>query len=262
MPTAIQSSFTNEEIVNLTGQFRLTAEASPDRAHSIPSALLLEDESCTAYIDRTSELFGAPPRLVAGSLFAKRYSFLTVIPALYAMTMYDKGMDVSAGNGHVESSLRDNGTWLPKLRLTDWRVITPTDADRRAFRDEVIRTIFAENISKVWRTVSRTAKTSAATLWENTAVNVYWLYEKKISEGASPSQLARIRDDYAYLLTAPAALFGEKTNPLAKFDSPKRPVPDSGQPIRIRRTCCLYYRTSDEPSYCSVCPKNNHAEAT
>jgi len=71
---------------------------------------------------------------------------------------------------------------------------------------------------------------------------------------------ARIQADYDYLRTiAPAHLFGESKNPLAKFDSPKIVTRASSEPIRIRKTCCYYYQASDEPNdYCSSCPKLQH----
>lgn len=256
MPIAMQTSFTHEELEPLTAHFRLTSEVSADRAHSVPSARLLDEMECTEYIDRISGLFGATARSVGGSLFAKRYSYLTVTPVLYAMTMYNKGLNAAIENCHVESMLREDGVWLPRLRLNDWQAIVASDNDRREWRDRVLRSLFAGNIAKLWRSFSKANGISAATLWENTAVNVYWLYEKGMGEAADSSQQARIREDYDYLLSAPGDLFGEKTNPLARFDSPKVELPEYEQPIRIRKTCCLYYQTDSERSYCSICPKD------
>lgn len=251
----LQSSFTKEELEPLTADFRLTSEASADRAHSTPAAQLLNEMECTGYIDRVSGLFGATSRSVGGSLFAKRYSYLTIAPVLYAMTMYNKGLHAAIENCHVESMLREDGVWLPKLRLNDWQASVAGDNDRHEWRDNIIRSLFADNIAKLWRAVSKANRVSAATLWENTAVNVYWLYEKRIGDASDPDRQARIREDYEYLLSAPGDLFGEKTNPLIKFDSPKVKLPEYEQPIRVRKTCCLYYRTDGERSYCSICPK-------
>lgn len=256
MPNTMQSSFTIEELETLTAHFRMTSEKLSDRAHSIPSLQLLNEADCIGYVDRISGLFEATSRAVGGSLFAKRYSFLTATPVLYAMTLYNKGLDADIENCHVESSFREDGTWLPKLRLADWRVSFPAENDRHEWRDRILRSLFAGNIAKLWRVVSRANRVSAATLWENTAVNLYWLYEKRIGEAASSIQQLRIQEDYDYLLTAPGDLFGEKTNPLVKFNSPKVLLTEYEQPIRIRKTCCLYYQTAGERSYCSICPKD------
>ncbi|MDQ0062132.1 IucA/IucC family C-terminal-domain containing protein [Paenibacillus harenae] len=255
MPTALQSSFTQEELEPLSAHFRLTSESSVDKNHSIAPVRLLDEQECTGYIDRVSGLFGATERSVGGSLFAKRYSYLTVTPVLYAMTMYGKGLDAALENCSVESMLRDDGVWLPKLRLTDWSVSEASENGRREWRDNILRSLFAGNIARLWRSLSKANRISSATLWENTAVNVFWLYEKGINVTADPKRQARIREDYDYLLSAPGDLFGEKSNPLIKFDSPKVKLPAYEQPLRIRKTCCLYYRTDGERSYCSICPK-------
>ena len=181
---------------------------------------------------------------------------MTLMPVLYAMTFYNKGLDADIGNCHVESLFREDGVWLPELRLTDCQVSIPAENDRREWRDQVLRSLFAGNIAKLWRAFSRANRVSAATLWENTAVNLFWLYEKRIGEAASPVQQLRIQEDYDYLLSAPGDLFGEKTNPLVKFDSAKVQHPEYEQPLRIRKTCCLYYLTEGERSYCSICPKD------
>lgn len=256
MPIALQTSFTREELEPLTAQFRLTSEVSADRAHSEASARLLDETECAGYIERISRLFGATSGSVGGSLFAKRYSFMAATPVLYAMTMYNKGLDASIENCHVESMFREDGVWIPKLRLNDWQAGVAEDGGRHEWRDRVLRSLFAGNLAKLWRAISKANRVSAATLWENTAVNIYWLYEKRIGEAADSSQQARIREDYHYLLSAPGELFGEKSNPLAKFDSPKVKLPDYEQPLRIRKTCCLYYQTEGERSYCSICPKD------
>ncbi|WP_158630198.1 IucA/IucC family C-terminal-domain containing protein [Cohnella sp. AR92] len=255
MRNALQSSFAEEELEPLTAEFRLTSEQSEDRAHSVPAAELLNETGCIDYIDRVSRLFGTTSRTVGGSLFAKRYSYMTAMPVLYAMTMNNKGLPASIENCHVESRFREDGVWLPGLRLNDWHTSDAANDDRHDWRDNVLRSLFAGNIAKLWRSFSKANRVSAATLWENTAVNVYWLYEQRIGDSSDPVLQARIREDYDYLLSAPGDLFGEKTNPLIKFDSPKVKLPQSEKPIRIRKTCCLYYLTDGERSYCSICPK-------
>lgn len=257
MPTAIQAAFAQEELDTLSADFRLTGEASADTDHSIPSNRLLSASECSHYIDRVSRLFDAGDRAVGGSLFAKRYSYMTAVPVLYAMSIYNKGLDASIDNCSIESKFREDGIWLPGLRLADWRTTTAPERDRREWRDRVLSGLFEGNIARLWRSLSKANRISAATLWENTAVNVYWLYEKRITEAtASAEKLERVRDDYDYLLSAPGDLFGERTNPLAKFHSAKVKLPEYEQPIRIRKTCCLYYLTEGERSYCSICPKD------
>ncbi|MEW9673067.1 (2Fe-2S)-binding protein [Ammoniphilus sp. 3BR4] len=142
------------------------------------------------------------------------------------------------------------------MRLTNWQATQPTDGDRHVWRDQVIRNIFAGNIAKIWRSICKAADIPIAVLWENTAIYVYWLYEKRMGEGASEQQKVRIHEDFQYLLhEAPASLFGDTENPLKKYNSPKCTISTSDQPVRIRKTCCFYYKVSSSENYCSTCPK-------
>ncbi|QJD88029.1 (2Fe-2S)-binding protein [Cohnella herbarum] len=246
-----------EEMNVLTQHFRLTLEPSLDRRISIPSVSLLDRDKGLELMDKVSTVFETSSKVAVVSLFAKRYGFMSILSGLYAMTMFDKSLNYSIENCHLESSYRDQA-WLPKVRLIRWDVSRPVEGCREEWRDQVLRTIFAGNIAKVWRALTKIAPISASVLWENAAIYVYWLYENRIEEGASEAQKSRIRDDFQYLINeAPATLFGETSNPFKKFNSDKIMIPTSDVPLRIRKTCCYYYQTSDE-EYCPTCPKRKH----
>jgi len=248
------SSFKPEEMDLLTKHFRLTKNTSSDRELSVPAVDLLDEAKCMTYLDRVTGIFQSPSKIVTASQFSKRYSFLMIAPSLYAMTMFNKGWDHSVQNCHIESVYQDK-TWLPKVRLADLQVTQPTDGDRHEWRDQMIKSIFAGNISRIWCAISKAAKIPITVLWENTAIYVYWLYEKRMEEGSDKNQKVRIHEDFQYLLDeAPASLFGYTENPLKKYNSPKCTVSTSDQPVRIRKTCCYYYRISSNDSYCSTCP--------
>jgi ferric iron reductase protein FhuF len=252
------SLFKPDELDRLTQHFRLTEQRSADQALSIPAADLLDASRCRTYLERVQAVFQAPSPLVNASQFAKRYSFLAIVPALYAMSIFNKGLDLSVENCHIESEYT-NQIWLPKVRLTKWHVTQPMDGGRQEWRDQVIRSIFAGNVAKVWQSVSVAANIPKATLWENAAVYVYWLYEKGIgtNEGTDAQERLRIEEDYRYLLQeAPPSLFGEKENPLGKYNGTKCSTPASDQPVRIRKTCCYYYEISPDQANCSTCPRS------
>ncbi|MFC5703305.1 IucA/IucC family C-terminal-domain containing protein [Cohnella faecalis] len=252
-------AFKPEEIDVLTRDHRLAIEPSTDREFSMPAVDLLNPDKCRAYLDGVAGIFESPSSVATVSLFAKRYSFLIIASSLYAMSVYNKGMDYSIENCHIESSYQGRA-WLPKMRLTEWNVSQPAEGGRKEWRDQVIHSLFAENIVKAWHSLSKLGPVSKAVLWENTAIYVYWLYENKFGEGVDDIQKSRVQEDFEYLIReAPAHLFGEKKNPFARFDSPKVVTQASEAPIRIRKTCCYYYLASDEPEdYCPTCPKIKH----
>ncbi|MEK3732709.1 IucA/IucC family C-terminal-domain containing protein [Paenibacillus sp. FSL M8-0334] len=247
------------ELEVLAAEYRLRQVPSTDRTFSIPFADLVDQDKVAAYLAGVKGIFGTSSETAAASLFAKRYAYLTVAAALYAMSRLNKGLDYTLENGWIES-VYDKQLWLPEGRLMDWRVIEPAPGQRSGWRERVLGQLFAGNVSLVWRALAKTARISKSVLWENTATIVYALYEKNYPEGATPEQLERIRDDYRYLLQeAPGHLFGEKRNPFQQFNTPKRVTAVSDDLIRVRTTCCLKYVVSDKPdSYCRTCPKRHH----
>lgn len=258
MKKTIATSLRPEEFNILAADYRLTRDSSPDRTFSVPFVDLLDREKSLAYFRGVSGIFETDSELATVSLFAKRYAFLVIASGLYAMSRFNKGLNLALENGWIESSYQGQ-VWLPKARLLDLQASEPWAGQRSEWRDQVIERMFAGNLSRVWNAVSKAAGISKALLWENTAIYVYWLYEKKFAEGASPEQKQRMEEDYRYLLhDAPPRLFGEPRNPIKQFNSPKVSTAESDNPIRMRKTCCFYYLTSDTPhDYCSTCPKRN-----
>lgn len=255
----MDTSLESEEIQVLTAEYRLALTPGTDPALSIPFADLLNPEKSKEYLRKVSDIFETTSEIATVSLFAKRYAYLVIASGLYAMSRFNKGLNFSVENGWIESSYQGEA-WLPKARLMDTEVSMPKAGQRNEWRDQMIQQMFAGNLSKAWNALSKTAKISKAVLWENTAIYVYWLYENKYAEGASPEQRKQIEEDYNYLLHEAAPhLFGESRNPLQQFYSPKAATAVSDAPIRVRKTCCYYYLASDDPEdYCPTCPKRGH----
>ncbi|WP_313997294.1 IucA/IucC family C-terminal-domain containing protein [uncultured Paenibacillus sp.] len=254
MNDAMLSSLKQEEWDYLTGQLRLTTIESLDRRHSISSRDLLDEQQCGVYLDRLASVYRSPSRKITASSFSKRYAFLLVSAGLYAMTMYKRGLDLAIDNCHVESLYR-NDSWMPNLRLGNCTITQPESGNRYEWRDQMINNMFAGHMAKIWHSVSKAASISRSVLWENTAIYVYTLYEKRMAAEAEGQEKIRMQEDFEYLIgDAPAVLFGEKKNPLNEFYNPKCKLPASDSPVRIRKTCCFYYKISGNESYCPTCP--------
>ncbi|WP_155590352.1 IucA/IucC family C-terminal-domain containing protein [Lysinibacillus cavernae] len=244
-----------EEISVLLRDYRLTIEPAIDTTYSLFAQDLLDTEQTVEYLNKIAPFFHSPSTLVTASLFAKRYSVLTMASAFYVMSRYDKGLFVGLENTWVEAEYNAK-PWLPNIRLIDSTVSVPT-LDREAWRDEILKGIFADNLAKVWQSLTKISKIPKTILWENTAIYVNWLYETKIREGANEQEIARIQEDYIYIVSqAPGSLFGERKNPLTNYCGPKVMIEESEQPVRLRKTCCFYYHTSDGVNdFCISCPK-------
>ena len=275
-----KSAFTPAEAEVLSQSFGMLTGSLPDSSERIPCLDLLDEARCAAYLDRLAETLPSPSRLIAASQFAKRYAFVAAVPALYAMTAYGKGVDLAIESCSLDASPARIGQ--VRLLASDVSVTTPRAGMRERWREELIARLFAEHIARIWRTVSKAANIPLPILWENAAVRVYSLYEKRISGEACACA------DYDYLIRgAPGKAFGERTNPLGRFYGGRRSsaveasprgstsaasssgtsataasqgapgtAPSSGAPaIRIRRTCCFYYQAAPDAEYCDACPK-------
>lgn len=145
----------------------------------------------------------------------------------------------------------------PRLVLEQETVTAPPPGSREAWRDQVLERVFAGHLFPVWSTFAEVSGLKRSLLWENTAVYVYWLYEKKLPQFPEADP-ARIREDFSHLIQyASRDTFGDTVQPMSRFSR------SSGEAVRIRRTCCLYYRMGPNCSPCSNCPltrKGRHKE--
>ncbi|MFD1887796.1 IucA/IucC family C-terminal-domain containing protein [Paenibacillus wenxiniae] len=256
---ALITSLDDHELDVLAQSYRLATCASEHRELSINCTDLLKPELAMPFLQKVGAFWETDSMTAIVSLFAKRYAYLTIAAGLYAMSRYNKGMDLALNNSSLESHIQGEA-WLPKVLLGNREVSCPLEGKRNEWRDEVIQRMFADNLATVWAALSNMSGVSQAVLWENTAIYVYWLYENQFAEGADEQERQQIEADYRYLVQdAPAHLFAQRTNPLQKFDSPKRVTAVSNTPIRVRKTCCFYYLAADEPDdYCPTCPKLKH----
>lgn len=254
----VHSRLSAEERDRLAKQFSLILGDPGDADCSGATvADLLDSARCVRYMDDLAARLGGSSRLVAASMFVKRYAFLAVVPCLYAMSMFNKGLQHRCADVRLESSAAGGESWISRVRLTEYAVTEPLPGRRDEWREHTLKALFGENVGRLLRALSRAAKAPMPILWENAAVRVYSLYEKKIVKDAGPAQLDRIRDDYRYLIgEAPAAVFGESRNPLAAYYGHVGcDTAPAHAASRTRTTCCFYYTVSAKQEYCTVCPK-------
>ncbi|HZG14855.1 MAG TPA: IucA/IucC family C-terminal-domain containing protein [Candidatus Bathyarchaeia archaeon] len=253
----VLSRFQPEEWDDLTKSFQVGVCPLPNPTASLLVEDLLDGERCAAYLDRLTEALNSPSRLHTASLFAKRYAFITVGPSLYAMTRYNKGLKVSIANAFLGPSEERIGMWPPQIYLDQVEVTEPAAGKREEWREDLVGGLFAGNIAKLWRNLSAVARVPMPILWENTAVRLFSLYEKRLANGASEEEQLRIEDDFAYLINrAQGMLFGESQNPFVTlYGSEVTADLSSTQGIAMRKTCCLYYQVSSRGEYCSACPR-------
>lgn len=223
-----------------------------DKAFSMPAKTLLAPDSCLELLDRLGPVLGSSSRHITASLLAKRLAFLTTGSALYAMSAMDRGLDLSVDNFFVEFR-HEHALWRSRMPLSTTTASCPRDGARQEWRDEVISNLFANGLAPIINSLNAVARTPISVLWENVAVRVYSLYEKRLATERHLGHRTQITDDFHYLVNdAPARLFGTRDNPLQRYFLTRKTC-CSDSP-RIRKTCCYYYRASDPVEFCSTCP--------
>ena len=251
--------FTALQWTELSGALALMPEraVSPDR-QTIDTRALCNVQRCRAILDLLGPTIGSSSRAITASLFAKRIAFLVTGPSLYAMSRYDQGLDCSIENCVTDYTHRD-GVWQSRMVLKSLVTQRPTPGHRESWRDTVIHRIFAEHLAPLWETFQAASGIAPRILWENTAVRVYSLYERRLAKLDDANERARALEDFNYLThTAAPELFGLSSNPIRRYYFEPTCVPSTAalpqQAIRFRKTCCLYFKATQPPEYCSTCP--------
>jgi ferric iron reductase protein FhuF len=245
--------FTQTQWAMLSGALRLKSATQRD-ARSLTARALLDEEVCARMLHALGPVISSPTLAITASLLAKRFAFLSTGACLYAMSVYDKGLLLSLDNSVVEFG-HDDGLWTSSMPLHDASPVIYTPGARDAWRESIVSALFADLLKPLWQTFNRVSGISRRILWENTAVRVYSLYEKRMAKVDDPLIRRRHEADFNWLLNhAEPALFGLDYNPLAHFRRPATLLESAGKSIRFRRTCCFYYAASHPVEYCTACP--------
>lgn len=241
----------------LSGTLALQRVCANTHIDVLDTRCLLDVQQCQAVLDALGPAIGASSRAITASLLGKRIAFLVVSASLYAMSVLNRGLDMRLANC-VTDYTHHTGAWRSKMLLKDLTVTRPDPADRGAWRDTVVQGIFAGHLAPLWVALHHASGIAPRILWENTAVRVYSLYEKRIARLADATVRAQAADDFRYLTgAADSALFATEHNPLAQYFFAPRSVQRGDAPalrVRVRKTCCLYYMATTPAQYCSTCP--------
>ncbi|EPF66782.1 IucA/IucC family C-terminal-domain containing protein [Pseudomonas syringae] len=250
---SLAQAFSESEWALLSEALRLRPAGEHD-PRSLSARALLDDAVCEQLLGMLGPVIGSPTQAITASLLAKRISFLSTGACLYAMSVYDKGLTLSLDNSVIEYA-HDNGLWTSSMPLLDTTPVGYEPGAREAWRDQIATTLFRDLLQPLWETFNRVTGISRRILWENTAVRVYSLYDKRMEKVEDPAIRQRCEGDFDWLLhQADPTLFGLTYNPLKHFRRPPVVLEAEGKSIRFRRTCCFYYDASNPVEYCSTCP--------
>ncbi|RPF53371.1 IucA/IucC family C-terminal-domain containing protein [Aquisalibacillus elongatus] len=237
------------EKIYLKDNFRMV-----DYAENVSVKLdqLMDEEYLRNYLQDIKHEFNTESIFVAGSQLMKRLGFNIALPALYLMTVHDMKLDMTFNRaGLVSNTVGDK--WLPNLYMDQLSVEKMSEERRETERQVLTEEIF-QKLDKLVNVFNKVSRVPRPNLWENIAIYVYWLYEKKLKEERFSHVAKRVEEDYEYLIRGLSAnAFTDDCNQLTNFYWGRRIQVDG---TRIRRTCCFYYGANSDRKCCSTCPKS------
>ena len=204
----------DKEMQYLVDNFRLMNQVEDEV--SIPLVQLLDEAFLITYLNDLKKNFKTDNLFVIASQFMKRLGFIMTVPSLYAMTMYNRKLDVRLSNSYLVS--KDvNDKWMPYLYVKNKSLTKLELSDRLHHREEIVYELF-NNLSMIIQKISAVASVPKPILWENVAIYVYWLYETRMKNNITGDLDTQVRRDFHYLLyEVPGSVCKESINPLQKF---------------------------------------------
>ncbi len=248
-------NFFSETELSQLKNYRFTLEKAHQESDlSITLSELLQKDQLRTFISRASEHIGSPNVKVTASMFIKRYAFLSAI-YLYAMTAFNKRFHIQLEHMHLQTDEQDP-LWLPSFYFSEWSISEPT-GDRDQWRYEAIADFFSNIVTPIVESVKTESKQSKLVLWENIAIYIFWLYESVLSENEDEEVCGRAVEDLHFIAQqAPGSLFGRyHENPIKKHFHEKRYIPELGEEVRVRTTCCFFYALTGTTDRCKICPQ-------
>lgn len=243
----VSNTLTKKELVFLEENGRLLV-GEPIDTNTIQLSYLIENEAST-YFTSIQEALGYQKNDVTASMFMKRLGFLAV-NCFFSMTAFNKALIVHPENIWIDSCF-EKDVWLPKIRFCKLEVEEAPLENREAWREKHFKRLFFDLYVPLIKRVSKDAKISRQTLWENVMLYIYWLYETVLPK---LNVATNLKEDFQSLLEAPSFLFGMNRNPASYFYNEKVFIEKHQAEMRVRTTCCYYYQTNKEGARCSTCP--------
>lgn len=121
-------------------------------------------------------------------------------------------------------------------------------------RQKEITAFYSETMSPMLLQLAKAGNTPVAHLWKQAYGIMTWIFEQYESMASEENKRA-IKEDIEYITNKQTVLpFLLKKNPLhfkwIYIDNPWRP----SEQLRMKPTCCKYYKTTQQPGYCYTCP--------
>ncbi|MCG7377178.1 (2Fe-2S)-binding protein [Paenibacillus sp. ACRSA] len=191
--------------------------------------------------------------VAVGTLFAKRYS-VWVMAIISAFSLYDTLLSIE--DNVVSLKLTGTGSMRYESQL-EQVTVAYADITKRRSQLSMLKGRLQLHLETIFKGVAADTGASEKVMWALIAHNVQQLYAQMIyDEGIwkTAERLTRIQEDRSVWLAPQGDTESPFASKLKCFEHPKW----QGQPLLIRRYCCLAYQVgsgSHAHGYCNSCPK-------
>ncbi|NBI29887.1 siderophore-iron reductase FhuF [Chengkuizengella marina] len=243
-------SFEQEQFIK--EKFHIVFEKPDHPTTTLLGKDLIDEQRLKTWLFRFAEQIKTEDLAAAASIFSKYYAhMMCAIP--FIMSFYRKP---------IATDLK-NITIYYVNKNTPYIYIVPSawiEKSENIFtdRDNTLSTLFKNNLQPFFALLNQMTNLKTLILWENVLVYIDYLYKEGLKMVEDHSTRNLIEQDYLYITqNAKPELFGiNSTNPLSidgkMIDHPEQ----KGESYRIRKTCCLKYRTMEQ-THCRNCPIAN-----
>lgn len=241
------------DTTSLESRFPWSFETDVPAANTF-AASLLDPSDRNRLLSMWQERIGTKECSVAASMLLKRYTAILMPGWLFALSRLNQAIAITP----EQWALRFGEGWDVSLILpAKPAVSSPASADARPlWRQQAIRSLFHDHLAPVIYAFSEHLSPSVS--WESARLYLYHYYETWEREADSTQARTQLQEDFHFLTERNNPwIDGRTPNPLSiPFRLVKSPD-EAEESMRVRRTCCLYYRLPNA-SCCTTCPRQKH----
>ncbi|MFC7322132.1 hypothetical protein [Halobacillus campisalis] len=201
-------------------------------------------------LDQMHAFMGSEFMLTTASILSKRYGYYIATVPLALMTIFNKFPDMRLSNIELVR-IDEDKKWLPQFNLLSKEVSEPANQTREEWMNTELEKLFNHHVRPLFLKINQLTRLSMDVMWENTAIYIFWLYERQFYEWYDDGVASGMKRDFYYVVRdLPGEVFGMKSNPFTYFLD--QPILSTG--ARERKCCCLSYKKNKDSTYCKVCP--------
>lgn len=182
------------------------------------------------HFDRLINKFGSPSKAHAASMTVKRIGYVAAL-MIYARIKHSVFISPNECKFITTSEESSNASWLPTYSFP-----LETDELRQSTIEWITNELYAKTLVPLVEQFAKEKGISRVVLYENIYTYIKWIF------------ISKLQDDFTFqqLLMIPAREYGaRKQHPLALYER------ELGS---FRKTCCLYYQTTNAVKPCKTCP--------